>query len=142
MSKLWAFVYFHVENFSYKLFMSLKFGHVIRFVLVLLESFSTYFYSKTFMDKMELTHYSLETPKMDNWQTLQTQIRCCRMRCLIRDSTVCKWFAHFLLGMSKSHGQTYLKLKLDSSNIQLTLVISTSLISNNHLSRSENLVPA
>ena len=27
-------------------------------------------------------------------------------------------------------------------NIQLTLVISTSLISNNRLSRSENLVPA
>ena len=33
-------------------------------------------------------------------------------------------------------------LDLEFAQVQLTLVISTSLISNNRLSRSENLVPA
>ena len=46
---------------------------------------------------------------------MQTQIRCCRMRHLIRVSTVCKWFSHPSLGISKSHSRNYLKLKLDSN---------------------------
>ena len=37
-----------------------------------------------------LTHCSRDTPKKCNWQTVQTQIRCRRMQCLIRVSTVCK----------------------------------------------------
>ena len=40
------------------------------------------------------------------------------MWCLIRVSTVWKRFSPFSLGISKSHSQTYLKLKSDSSNIQ------------------------
>ena len=46
-----------------------------------------------------------------------TQIRCHRMLCLIRVSTVCKYFSHFSVGIFKSLCLTYLKLKFDSSNI-------------------------
>ena len=48
----------------------------------------------------------------------------CRMWRLIRVFTVCKQFSHFSLGISKSHSQMYLKLKLDSSNIQCTSLFS------------------
>ena len=55
------------------------------------------------------------------WQTVQTQIRCCRMQHLNRITTVCKKFNHFSSGISKSHTLTYmymyLKLKLESSDI-------------------------
>ena len=68
------------------------------------------------MYKEALAHYSLETPK---W-VIDKQ---CRPRSdaaewhLIRVSFVCKYFNYFSLGVSKSHSLTYLKLKLESSNI-------------------------
>ena len=40
----------------------------------------------------------------------------CRTRRLIRVFTVCTYFSHFSLGISKYHSLTYLKLKFDSSN--------------------------
>ena len=48
---------------------------------------------------------------------MQTQTRRRRTRRLFRVSTLCKWFSHFSPGICKSHDRTYLKLKLDSSNI-------------------------
>ena len=59
---------------------------------------------------------------------------------------------HHFFKKKKKHGEItihdergrYMNIYFDLFNlsIQLTLVISTSLISNNRLSRSENLVPA
>ena len=40
--------------------------------------------------------FSSGDPLKGNWQTVQTQIRCRRWRRLIRVSTVCKYFSHFL----------------------------------------------
>ena len=51
---------------------------------------------------------------MGNWQTVQTQIRCCRMQC---QGLHCLQLSHFPVGISKSHSLAYLKLKFDSSNI-------------------------
>ena len=55
---------------------------------------------------------------INSWQTVQTQISRHRTRRLIRVSTVCKYFNHFSLERSKSHSLTYLKSKLESSNIK------------------------
>ena len=41
-------------------------------------------------------------------QTVETLIRCCRMWCLRRVSTVCKSFSHFSPEISKLHSPTYL----------------------------------
>ena len=49
---------------------------------------------------------------------MQAQIRHRRTWRLIRVSTVCKQFNHFSLGIYKSLSRTYLKLKLNSSNIK------------------------
>ena len=56
-------------------------------------------------------------PQKGNKQTEQNKIRCNRMQHLITGSTLYKWFSHFSLGIFKSHSLTYLKLKLDASNI-------------------------
>ena len=73
------------------------------------------------MYPLTLTHCSREThkivigkqcrPRSDTAERAST-------RHLIRVSTVCKYFSHFSLGICKSHCRTYLKLKLDSSNIK------------------------
>ena len=63
-----------------------------------------------------LTHFCLETPK----RVINKQYRPrseATMQHLIGVFTVCKYFSHFSLGISKSHSLAYLKLKLDSSNI-------------------------
>ena len=48
------------------------------------------------------------------------------MRCLIRVCTVYKYSSHFTLGICKFHSRTYmyLKLKLDTSNIECGRVYS------------------
>ena len=48
----------------------------------------------------------------------------------------------YSLGDSNKYPQSMFLNRNKKNNIQLTLVISNSLISNNCLSRSENLVPA
>ena len=40
--------------------------------------------------QMKLSPFQSGDSKKGNWLTVQTQIRCCRMWCLIRVSTVCK----------------------------------------------------
>ena len=55
---------------------------------------------------------------------MQTQIRCRRMRRLIRVSIVCRRFSHFSFGICRSNRRTYLKLELDSSNILCGTVYS------------------
>ena len=54
---------------------------------------------------------------------MQIQIRRYRTWRLIRVLTVCRWFSHFSLGISNSRSWTYLKLKLDSSNLLIYLLL-------------------
>ena len=82
-----------------------------------------YMSEKTFADRVYkiyqygLTHCSPDTPK----RVIGKQ---CKPRCLIRVSTVCKWFSHLSEGISKSHSWMYLNLKLDSSKKQYGRIYS------------------
>ena len=46
---------------------------------------------------------------------------------MIRVTAACKQFSHFSLGVSESHSLTYLKLKLDYSNLVFSVVSLFSL---------------
>ena len=95
-----------------------KIPYRIYFVIATIWCCSTLFSDPEFLTlSTKWRAYTGIVDEKDNWQTVDTQIRRRRMRRLMRISSVCKKFNHCSPGISKSHSLTYLKSKLESSNI-------------------------
>ena len=92
-------------------------------ITIITFTFTTHFSLSPAVVKMDtLIYCSLKTPKREIGSADPDQIlqnAASEQEHLNRVSTVCKLFNHFSVGLSKSHicSLTYLKLKLESSNI-------------------------